>query len=106
MVGSLTYGSSGYSLFYLACSYQVQLFYNDLCFSRKADVSLCLGTTLQIVPAGKLPLLAKKNGGKLVICNLQPTRYVRSLHQPHLYLHACMFEVTAAINNVCTDFAG
>ena len=44
---------------------------------RRADLSLCLGTTLQIVPAGTLPLLAKKNpGGKMVICNLQPTRYV------------------------------
>lgn len=37
---------------------------------------------MQIVPAGKLPLLAKKNSGKLVICNLQPTRYVRLLDHP------------------------
>ena len=46
---------------------------------RLSDLSICLGTTLQIVPAGKLPLLAKKNsGGKMVLCNLQPTRYVRT----------------------------
>lgn len=45
---------------------------------RLSDLSICLGTTLQIVPAGKLPLLAKKNeGGKMVLCNLQHTRYVR-----------------------------
>ncbi|KAJ8029693.1 NAD-dependent protein deacetylase sirtuin-6 [Holothuria leucospilota] len=43
--------------------------------SRDADISLCLGTSLQIVPSGTLPLLTKKNGGKLVIVNLQPTRY-------------------------------
>lgn len=43
--------------------------------SRKADLSLCLGTTLQILPAGKLPLLAKKRQGKMVVVNLQPTAY-------------------------------
>ena len=47
--------------------------------SSKADLSLCLGTSLQIVPAGKLPLRAKRNKGRLVICNLQPTKYVRTL---------------------------
>ncbi|XP_002736853.1 NAD-dependent protein deacylase sirtuin-6-like [Saccoglossus kowalevskii] len=43
--------------------------------SRAADVSLCLGTSLQIMPSANLPLRAKKNGGKLVICNLQPTKH-------------------------------
>ncbi|XP_064620884.1 NAD-dependent protein deacylase sirtuin-6-like [Lineus longissimus] len=43
--------------------------------AKKADVSLCLGTSLQIVPSGNLPLGAKKNGGKLVIVNLQPTKH-------------------------------
>ncbi|KAL5005362.1 hypothetical protein ScPMuIL_018818 [Solemya velum] len=43
--------------------------------SRKADVSLCLGTSLQIVPSGNLPCLTKRNGGKLVIVNLQPTKH-------------------------------
>ncbi|MCL4133175.1 UNVERIFIED_CONTAM: hypothetical protein GTU68_027776, partial [Idotea baltica] len=44
--------------------------------SCSADLSLCLGTTLQIVPSGNLPVHTKKRGGKLVICNLQPTKQV------------------------------
>ncbi|XP_059468422.1 NAD-dependent protein deacetylase Sirt6 [Neocloeon triangulifer] len=42
--------------------------------SNLADLSITLGTTMQIVPSGNLPLLAKKRGGRLVVCNLQPTK--------------------------------
>ncbi|KAK7492503.1 hypothetical protein BaRGS_00016169 [Batillaria attramentaria] len=42
---------------------------------RRADLSVCLGTSLQIVPSGNIPLLTKKNGGKLVIVNLQATKH-------------------------------
>ncbi|XP_055608502.1 NAD-dependent protein deacetylase Sirt6 [Uranotaenia lowii] len=49
----------------------------DLAFmhSTMADLNICLGTTLQIVPSGNLPLKNKRYGGKLVICNLQPTKH-------------------------------
>lgn len=40
---------------------------------RGADLAMCLGTSLRIKPASELPLLCTKNGGKLVICNLQAT---------------------------------
>ncbi|KAF2901374.1 hypothetical protein ILUMI_04813 [Ignelater luminosus] len=43
--------------------------------SSIADLNICLGTTLQIVPSGNLPLLSKKYGGLLAIVNLQPTKH-------------------------------
>ncbi|CAB3378443.1 Hypothetical predicted protein [Cloeon dipterum] len=43
--------------------------------SNLADLSIAMGTTMQIVPSGNLPTYAKKRGGKLVICNLQPTKH-------------------------------
>ncbi|XP_045599555.2 NAD-dependent protein deacetylase Sirt6 [Procambarus clarkii] len=51
----------------------------DLAVSHScaADLSICLGTTLQIVPSGNIPVDTKKRGGKLVICNLQPTKQDR-----------------------------
>ncbi|EYC29901.1 hypothetical protein Y032_0005g2325 [Ancylostoma ceylanicum] len=44
-------------------------------FAKHADLSLCLGTSLQIVPVGDMPLLAQKNGGKMVTVNLQATKH-------------------------------
>merc|ERR1719495_249762 len=44
--------------------------------SVMADLSIVMGSTLQIIPAGNMPTYTKKYhvDGKLVICNLQPTK--------------------------------
>jgi NAD+-dependent protein deacetylase sirtuin 6 len=39
----------------------------------KADLILCLGTSLQITPICNLPLRTKRKGGKFAIVNLQKT---------------------------------
>ncbi|KAL3132439.1 hypothetical protein ABBQ32_008995 [Trebouxia sp. C0010 RCD-2024] len=41
--------------------------------AAKADLAICLGTSLQITPACNIPLKTTKAGGKLVIINLQKT---------------------------------
>ncbi|VVC24416.1 Sirtuin family,Sirtuin family, catalytic core domain,DHS-like NAD/FAD-binding domain [Cinara cedri] len=41
--------------------------------SINADLCVCLGTSLQIQPINLVPFKAKKNKGKVVICNLQRT---------------------------------
>ncbi|ESO05059.1 hypothetical protein HELRODRAFT_185545 [Helobdella robusta] len=43
-------------------------------FCRNSDLCLCLGTSLQIMPCGNMPLLTKKNGGRVALVNLQKTR--------------------------------
>ena len=68
-----------------------------MCCFRKADLSLCLGTSLQIVPSGNLPLAAKRNNGKLVIVNLQPTKHdkkadlIINTYVDDVMTHLCKF---------------
>ena len=47
-----------------------------VCF-RDADLCLALGTSLQIVPCGNMPLLTRRAGGRFVIVSLQPTKHDR-----------------------------
>ncbi|XP_072220457.1 NAD-dependent protein deacylase sirtuin-6 isoform X2 [Leuresthes tenuis] len=58
--------------------------------SRRADLALTLGTSMQIKPSGDLPLLTKRKGGKVVIVNLQPTKHDK---HAHLRVHGYVDEV-------------
>ncbi|XP_006042585.3 NAD-dependent protein deacylase sirtuin-6 isoform X2 [Bubalus kerabau] len=58
--------------------------------SRNADLSITLGTSLQIRPSGNLPLATKRRGGRLVIINLQPTKHDR---HADLRIHGYVDEV-------------
>ncbi|XP_065729560.1 NAD-dependent protein deacylase sirtuin-6 isoform X2 [Phocoena phocoena] len=57
---------------------------------RNADLSITLGTSLQIRPSGNLPLATKRHGGRLVIVNLQPTKHDR---HADLRIHGYVDEV-------------
>ena len=41
--------------------------------SEKAELFLVLGSSLSVTPANQFPLIAKQNGAKLVIVNMDPT---------------------------------
>ncbi len=45
--------------------------------SEQADLFVVLGSSLTVTPANQFPLLAKENGAKLVIVNLEPTLFDR-----------------------------
>uniref|UniRef100_A0AAY5E7J8 NAD-dependent protein deacylase sirtuin-6 n=1 Tax=Electrophorus electricus TaxID=8005 RepID=A0AAY5E7J8_ELEEL len=62
--------------------------------SRRADLALTLGTSLQIKPSGDLPLLTKRSGGKVVIVNLQPTKHDK---QASLRIHGYVDEVMSQL---------
>jgi NAD-dependent deacetylase len=42
--------------------------------ARAADVMLVAGSSLEVAPAGELPLLAHANGARLIFINRQPTQ--------------------------------
>ncbi|XP_046401195.1 NAD-dependent protein deacetylase Sirt6 isoform X2 [Ischnura elegans] len=64
-----------------------------------ADLSIALGTTLQIVPSGNLPTHTKKHGGRLVICNLQPTKQDKKADlMIHTYVDSFMKKLMKLLN--------
>nr|XP_018917106.1 PREDICTED: NAD-dependent protein deacetylase Sirt6 [Bemisia tabaci] len=71
-----------------------------------ADLSICLGTTLQIIPSGTLPLNTKKfNNGRLVICNLQPTKYDKKANLViHTYVDDIMIKLMKKFNVPIPDY--
>ncbi|XP_041366026.1 NAD-dependent protein deacetylase sirtuin-6-like [Gigantopelta aegis] len=66
---------------------------------KKSDLSLCLGTSLQIVPSGNIPLLTKRNGGKLIIVNLQQTKHDKQASlKIHGYVDTVMTKLCEHLN--------
>ena len=43
--------------------------------ARRADVMLIVGSSLEVVPASDIPIIATRSGAKLVIINLEPTDF-------------------------------
>lgn len=43
--------------------------------SEKAELFIVLGSSLTVTPANQFPLVAKQNGAKLVIINMEPTDF-------------------------------
>jgi len=41
--------------------------------AKKCDLMLILGSSLVVEPAAQIPRIAKRNGAKLVIINMEPT---------------------------------
>lgn len=75
--------------------------------SRKADLSLCLGTSLQIIPSGNLPLLTRKNHGNLVIVNLQATKHDRHADlRIHTYVDDVMTQLCDLIGVEIPEYEG
>jgi hypothetical protein len=61
-------------------------------------LSLCLGTSLQIIPAANLPLRTVRAGGKLAIVNLQGTPKDK---KAHCVIHARVDEVRLCVCHRC-----
>uniref|UniRef100_A0A3B4EKY4 NAD-dependent protein deacylase sirtuin-6 n=1 Tax=Pygocentrus nattereri TaxID=42514 RepID=A0A3B4EKY4_PYGNA len=75
--------------------------------SRRADLALTLGTSLQIKPSGDLPLLTKRTGGKVVIVNLQPTKHDKHAHlHIHGYVDEVMSQMMKLLGLEIPDWAG
>ncbi|KAK9408964.1 NAD-dependent protein deacetylase sirtuin-6 [Crotalus adamanteus] len=75
--------------------------------SKRASLSITLGTSLQIKPSGDLPLLTKKKGGKLVIVNLQPTKHDRHADlRIHGYVDEVMTKLMKLLGLEIPEWAG
>ena len=45
---------------------------------EESDLMIVMGSSLKVLPAGKLPNLAMQSGSKLIILNREKTRYDQS----------------------------
>jgi NAD-dependent deacetylase len=62
--------------------------------ARQAEVMLIVGSSLEVAPASDLPVLAQRNGAKLILINLEPT-HVDSMAE--VVIHADAAEILPQI---------
>lgn len=75
--------------------------------SKKSKLHICIGTTMQLMPANQLPLEALKgvSRGKLVIINLQPTKLDAKAHLViHGYADEVMRRIVESLNIKVSDY--
>ena len=72
-----------------------------------SDLSIVIGSTLQIIPAGNMPTYTKKRPhGKLVIINLQPTKHDKKADMVIRCYADKVFEMLfKKLNQGCTFFS-
>ncbi|MDW8065641.1 MAG: NAD-dependent deacylase [Anaerolineae bacterium] len=71
--------------------------------ARRADVFLVAGSSLEVAPAGDLPILAKEYGARLIIVNLSPTAADR---YADLRIHGDVAEILPQLVNAVIGAEG
>ncbi len=51
----------------------------SLFLSQNCDVMIVIGTTGEIMPASELPVIAKRNGAKIIEINIEPSNYTNTI---------------------------
>lgn len=62
--------------------------------ARNCDLMLIVGSSLEVAPASDLPMIASRNGAKIIILNMQPTSLDRIAD---VVIHADAAEILPAI---------
>jgi NAD-dependent deacetylase len=70
---------------------------------RQADLMLIAGSSLELVPASQLPLIAQERAGCLIIVNLMPT-HIDDVAD--VVIHADVAEVLPRIARICAGRGG
>jgi len=69
--------------------------------AEKADVFIVIGTTGEIHPASLIPVVAKRNGTKIIEINIEPSNYTRNVTD--LFLQGKATEMMRAIVNALSS---
>ena len=56
--------------------------------AAKADVMIIIGTNAEVLPAARIPEIAKEHGAKIIEINIQPTHFTNSLTDIFLEMKA------------------